>query len=518
MQPDRCEPAVLSEEDFHSLISQRSQRLLGAVAFVSDRSCDQVLSRPLVGELNSQARQVEELLDAYDARNNCRLCRFRGLTAALKTFSGVSYELLHIRHALPAYRLLPIQQDFAEATRQALDFTGRIVVRTSQQILAEACQHRLHVPEDPKRERLLSERLPFGRLERNCRAHRVDTVSEMVTLLATAFLNLAAESRDIRMAARARPEEYASFLADTVREERLRSLELRFHSLQSQYDTYVAGTVSEREDPDLLVLRGHISVVFHLLTTATMFAHYYERHAIRQRPCDRAEEHAPLVDRDLLAGMLMKYSIAFIHLYSGCAEQLCRGILKRYAEVGCVELSVPRYRGFHVRPATLISRLVIHYGSDVKMTLDGDCYDASKPLDLFRANEKINATKRRLLASSVVGAKIVSDQGSDRDVEDAVRKVVSALAEKGQVILYERPIQFSESPALNEGTLDERVIAELNRLLMLGKIDVECEVKVTFVGDTRVLEDLKLLAESGYGEDEFGNNTILPEKLRYLRA
>lgn len=518
MQPDRGEPTVLSEEDFHVLISQRTQRLLGAVAFVSERPCDQILSRPFVGELNSQATQVEELLDAYDARNNCRWCRFRALTAALKTFSGVSYELLHIRHALPAYRLLPIQKDFVEATRQALDFTGRAVIRICQQTLTEAHQLRLAVPEDHEREQLLSERLPPGRLERNCRAHRIDTVSEMVTLLATAFLNLADESRDIRMAARARPEEYASFLADTVREERLRSLELRFHSLQSQYDTYVAGTVSEREDPDLLVLRGHISVVFHLLATATMFAHYYERHASRQRPCDRADEYDPLLDRDLLAGMLMKYSIAFIHLYIGCAEQLCRGILKRYAEVGRVELSVPKYRGFHVRPATLISRLVIHYGSDVKMTLDDDCYDASKPLDLFRANEKINATKRRHLASSVVGAKMVTDQGPEQDVEGAVRQVVSTLAEKGQVILYERPIRFPESPALKEGPLEERVIAELNRLLILGKIDVECEVKVTFVGDTRVLEDLRLLAESGYGEDKFGNNVILPEKLRYLRA
>jgi len=518
MQPNPGELVTVAEADFHALISQRTQRLLGTVGFVSDRSCEQILSRPLVGELNSQAIQVEELLDAYDARNNCRWCRFRALTAGLKTFSGVSYELLHIRHALPAYLLLPIQRDFVEATRQALEFTGGILVRTCKEMRTQAQQLHLPIPEDHGREQSLCERLPAGRLARDCRAHRTDTVSEMVTLLATAFLNLAADSKDVRAAGRARPEEYASFLADTVREERLRNLELRFHSLQSQYDTYVAGTVSEREDPDLLVLRGHISVVFHLFATATMFAHYYERHASNQKPCERAAEHGPLLDRDELAGVLMNYSIAFIHLYIGCAEQLCREILKRYAEVGRVELPVPKYRGFHVRPATLVSKLVIHYGSDVKMTLDGDCYDASKPLDLFRANEKINAMKRRHLATSVVGDRMITDQSPAHDFEAAARGVVSSLAERGHVILYERPIQFPEEPAQREGPLEERVIAELNRLLILGKIDVDCEVKVAFVGDTRVLEDLRLLAESGYGEDEFGNNVLLPDKLRYLRA
>ena len=38
-----------------------------------------------------------------------------------------------------------------------------------------------------------------------------------------------------------------------------------------------------------------------------------------------------------------------------------------------------------------------------------------------------------------------------------------------------------------------------------------------FVGDKRVLADIRLLAECGYGEDKFGNNIALPEKLAYLR-
>jgi hypothetical protein len=247
-----------------------------------------------------------------------------------------------------------------------------------------------------------------------------------------------------------------------------------------------------------------------------MFAHYYERHANNQKPCERATEYDPLLDRGMLVGALMTYSIVYIHLYIRCAEHLCREILKRYAEVGRLELPVPKYRGFHVRPSTLVSRLVLHYGSDVKMSLDDDCYDASKPLDLFRANEKINAVKRRRLANFVVNARMIPEQNTNQNFEAMVRGIVSTLAERGQVILYERPIQFPKEPAQKEGTLEERVIAELSRLLILGKIDVDCQVQVAFVGDIRVLTDMKLLAESGYGEDEFGNNVLLPEKLRYL--
>ena len=63
----------------------------------------------------------------------------------------------------------------------------------------------------------------------------------------------------------------------------------------------------------------------------------------------------------------------------------------------------------------------------------------------------------------------------------------------------------------------ERVIAEVTRLLALGKIDVDSAISVIFEGDTRVLADIQLLAEAGYGEDKFGNNIPLPEKLKYLR-
>ncbi len=511
------EPAHISDKDFADLISKRVQTLLGLANYVCKAECYRTaMTRPYLGELLSQSIQIEELLDTYDARNNCRWCLFRSLVAALKLFSNVSYELLHIQHALPAYRLLPIPRDFVKATSEALDFTGQVLARVACRTVKRATELGLPVPAENVREKAYTEQIVPGRLPHDCSARKKGTVSETVTMLARAFLNLAAETEGVRSAAKAKPSEYPSYLASSVTEEKLRNLELRFHNLQSLYDTYVSGTEVEYVDSDLPVLRGHISVVFHLLSTGTAFAHYYERH-LGKEACEKRAAYGRFVESQALLSTLMNYSITHIGLYIGCAEHLCQQMLQRYSEVGHIEVSVPRYRGFHVRPSTLVSKLVLHYGSDVRMEMGGESYDARSPLELFRANEKINAQKRRWLASEIVKLKVIKQAGHNKDIQAVVRGIILALAESSKLILYEQPLQMPEEPASKEGTLLQRVIDEMARLLAMGKIDIETELNAVFVGDKRVLADIRLLAESGYGEDKFGNNIPLPEGLKYLR-
>lgn len=508
---------LLTDKVFRKLIAKRGRKLLGLAKQLSQcQSSNDIMTRPFMGELLSQSTQLEELLDAYDAGGNCQWCALRSLTAAIKHFSDASYELLHIRHSLPTYRLLPIRQDFVKATEETLSFTACVLRRAANQMLIKADQLGLSVPSESLREESYTEELPPGRLPHLCKTRRIETVAETVTLLTTAFLNLTVESEDVRAASRAKPEEYASYVLDSVSEEKLRSLELRFHNLQSLYDTYVSGTEAAELDPDLPVLRGHISVVFHLLRTATLFVHHYERH-VNKQPCDSPARQEPLVKAETLLAILMNYSITHIGLYINCAEHLCHEMLKRYSEVGRIEVNVPPYRGFHVRPCTLISKLVRHYGSEVRMELDEEVYNAGSPLELFRANEKINARKRRWLASEIDRLKLVRESAGQNGIDSIVRAVVLTLAEHSKLIMYEQPLQLPEEPARKEGTLLEKVTDEMARLLALGKIDIEADLTAIFTGDKRVLADIKLLAESGYGEDNFGNNIPLPEKLEYLR-
>ena len=509
--------AVIIDKEFRELIAKRAMTLLGLAKHISQcQSSKEVMIRPLIGALLSQSTQLEELLDFYGAGSNCQWCGFRSLTAAIKHFSDASYELLHIRYSLPLYRLLPIEKDFGKATEETLEFTVNVLKQAANQILIKAEMLDLPVPSQRLREESYTEDLPPGRLEHHCQTRTIETVAETVTLLTTAFLNLVVESEDIRKASRIKSEKFATYVKDSVSEEKLRSLELRFHNLQSLYDTYVSGTEAAMLDTDLPVLRGHISVVFHLLRTATLFVHHYERH-VKKQQCDSVGRQEPVVRAELLLDVIMKYSVTHINLYIDCAEHLCHEMLKRYAEVGEVEVAVPPYRGFHVRPSTLIAKIVLHYGSTVQMEMDGEVYDASSPLGLFRANEKINAKKRKWLAEEVVRLKLAQQQNIQNDINTVVREIVVTLAGRSKLMLYDQPLQLPEEPARSEGTLLEKIVDEVARLLAMGKIDVDTKMTAKFIGDKRVLADIKLLAESGYGEDKFGNNIPLPEKLTYLR-
>jgi len=531
-------PITIPYDDFEKLIADRARRYFRAVGYLASH-CDnkRFLTRPLLGELLSQAAQIEELLDSYGARNNFRWARFRSLTAAIKLFANVSYELFHIQHSIATYRLLGVKQDFSRSTEGALDFAESILLEAANRLLAEAEKLHLPVPEVLEQESFFAEKLPDGRLPHDLARRKIEAVSKTISLLATAFLNLAAESRKELPGKKTGSKAALYELTGPISEEKLRSLELRFHNLQSLYDTYVSTTETEVFDNDLPILRGHISVVLHLLRTARDFAHYYERHAspavqesittqevehgheIHTTPADEKTDpkQKRLVEPEALLDTLVDYCISFTCQFLARAELLCREMLKRYTEIGTIEVSIPQYRGFHVRPSTLISKLVLHYGSEIKMKLGEEVYDAASPLELFRANEQINAHKRRSLAQEIICLDLIASGGGDKDLRMIVRAVIITLAERGKIIVYEQPLKIEEKAPQPDAKLIEQITDEIAKLQATGKIDIGTDIRAVFTGDKRALEDIELLAENGYGENNFGSNISLPEQLTYLR-
>lgn len=507
---------VIDDRDFSGLIAIRARKLLALCRHVADGWPDALaLTRPLAADLFAQSSQVEELLDAYGARTNRQWSRFRSLTATVKLFASVGYEILHIQHSLPCYRLLPSERDFTAATGGSLALTHAILARAASWTLMQAVRLNLPPPAALSEITDYSEPLPPGRLPSDRPVRRVKSTSETVTHLASAYLKLAAESDLLNVVERAAPEDYARCLPNPVSEDSLRYLKVRFHCLQSLYDTHVSETEIEYQDANLPILRGHISVIFHLLEIATYLVHYYERHQNVQTG-DSSLRRKPVIPTETLLAMLMSYALSYAGLYLDLGRRLCHVLLKRYAEVGLIKVPVPSYRGFHVRPATLVAKIVQHYGSDVRMELDGRSYDAGSPLDLFRANEKINARKRRWLLAEIGHLTLPEGSLSDREIRTTLLNVMFKLAEQGKLIIYQLPLQLSEEFS-QDGILLEKVTTEIARLQAMGQIDITTDLTITFTGDKRVLSDLKLLAKSGYGEDHFGNNIALPREIAYLR-
>lgn len=510
--------APISEEDFRALIDPRAREALSIAEYLVGRTdAPPVYTRPLLGETLHQATELEELLDAYGARNNNHWRRFRSTVAATKLFANVNYVLLHIQHSIPAYRLLDVEGDFEAATEEAILFVGDTLQGTSKRLLQHARSLGLTLPGPCECERF-EERLPRGRLAHDYRTQKQVDAGETVTYLATAFLNQAAGSEMLHTPARVDPTRYAECIPNSVSEEAVRQLQHQFHNLQSSYDTFVADTDTEHDNPDLLTLRGHISVIFHLLEAATGFVHYYERHVMEATNHCAPDASGAMVDGERLLDALMRYALTYASRYLVRGRDLCQQMLRRYAEVGRIEVNGPRYRGFHVRPSTLVAKIVHHYGSEVRMELDGSKYDASSPMDIFRANEKINRTKRQFLARQMAELDCIRQIDGEANLSQAVRRGVLALAEIGKVVIYQRniPVQPPEQDDDNCPPL-QYVLDEVKRLQSTGIIDIEADITVAFVGDKRVLRDLQLLAETGYGEDNFGNNVPLPKELSYLR-
>jgi hypothetical protein len=512
---------IIADSEFRVIVDSRAGSLLevasrlGKVDPADGGAALEVLTRPLLALIHSEASQLEELLDAYGALRNARWRGLRTVVAAMKLFARVHYSLVHLAHAWPSYRLHPVDGDLGAALLQARRFTARVLHTASRRLAETAAALGLA----PRAVDVCEERLPAGSLPQDSPRRHVHDVAGTVARMATAFLNLAEEAGALASEKWAGTEDLPP--PALPQEPELRRLAQDFHNLQALYDTHVAHTDAERVDPDLLSLRGHASVVYHLLDTATDLRHHYERHVLHVVP---AYHSVPLFadQPDCIApagleSVLRDCTLGFAARYVRAGRALAQQLLRRYAEQGEIVVPVPRYRGFHVRPSTLVARVAYHYGSPVSMILDGESYDAASPLELFRANEAINARKRRWLAQEIARLVDGSEEGLRGDLVRAVRNVIMRLAEEAKVILYEQPLPSVEGERRDQQPVLSFVVEAIARLQALGKIDIVTTVTATFRGDRRVLADLQLLASSGYGEDAYGNNIALPEELKYLR-
>ena len=91
------------------------------------------------------------------------------------------------------------------------------------------------------------------------------------------------------------------------------------------------------------------------------------------------------------------------------------------------------------------------------------------------------------------------------------------LTNDRRIILYDTNLPFDEFKPSEDETMTSLAFRYIRHYMSVSKIDIDCDLTAIFKGDNRALIDLKLLAESGYGEDKHGNNILLPKELSYLR-
>jgi len=507
------------EEEFEQFIAEHSERLFNLCHFAVDpKNLEYLFNRKFLGQLHLESSWMEETMDSYGSQHNVSWAKLRETVAACKLFSSVCYDVLHLKKAAPFYNLLPIQGDFLGEMDRALDAIRKALTIIAGELLYCVEKHRLiynrAVP-DPEE---FEETFLKGRLKADRKTRNLSKTNQTLVYLATSFLNLSADVDIIESGRCVSRKDYAECIPDHINEEKLRLVKSRFHNLQSSYDTYLSKSATEHRNPDLLTLRGHVSVIFHLLHSATLFAHYYERHILDHRISLLDTPFLPMPVSGHLS-LMIDFFIGYADRYFQAAKSLCRNIITEYSEKTQISVSIPRYRGFHVRPSTLIAKIVIHYGSQVTMELAGQEYDASSPLELFRVNETINAEKRKYINILASNEALLADLKVKRQDywPEMIQLAILKLMDRGEIVLYDQNLSLDGTEPGDGETPEEffrRIIAQF---LASGKIDIHREFLVTFRGDKRVLLDLKILADQGYGEDKFGNNIMLPPELGYLR-
>ncbi len=499
---------VEDERQFTELIRCKSESFSQFCGYIMHCHEQNIrIERTPLGTFLQEVRRLEEILDAYGVKHNIFWLPLRRLVAAAKFATDGLYKTLHLKYAIPFYHIKPIDSDcFAAIDCAAEEFTA-ILARICRGYLETCLRLGVGTSEDRPIEYCADPETPSFQLPANIPHRPAPDPGRTIINLATFFLNLIETSGITELYDSSAHSKIDACIPEIMNENDLRRFENDFHSIQAAYDTSLAGTDVEAIDPDLRYLRGHVTVIYHLMEIATSVTHYYERH-VRGAADDSP---APsILPEETAQALLINFCLGYATEYLEIAQDLCRELLGRYAEIGEVAVPVPTYRGFHVRPSSLVAKIVRHYGTAVTISLGDEVCDASSPMDIIRLNERIYAEKRHSLAEDVT--RLAGEIGGKDPL-----KIILALLKEERIVLYSGDIQLKDFPRIPDETFAEYTNRAVARLLATGKIDIRSDITVQLRGDIRVLQDVQILARHGYGEDAIGNNITLPVELSYLK-
>ena len=508
---------------FLSIVSTQIADFLKIIPAMKNEGQDRTpYSKRFYEYISSQAKLAEALLDSCGAKENRAWFLLRELVAMSRCLSAVAYQLRYLEIRVGAFDVLKHDtQDFQEITADVRAIFDRLLRNTFTVCEREALNLGITIPEKG----VNPEEFPVfrspGKLHADMRDELVRKEDEAIVKIATSFLEIAEEYTELGFSRLFTAQELTEMVPDHVNEERLRTFQAGVQNLQTVYDTHIQYTQIESEDSRLPRLRECISIALHLLEIATELIHFHERHERNARQAAIYKHLQKIIGINQTLDLMGNYALFYCTQFLREGKRLSEEAVMDYAQVISKRIPIPIYRGFHVRPSTYIAKIVRHYGAEVQMYLGDEVYDASCVFDLFRANEEINMEKRRIIAKKLLSTRNIT--AIKREIlPQILKRVLNELVNERLIVQHQEilPEDFEikglEKPDLAPEDVRGAMNQLIARLLAVGKIDIIMSVSVTFIGDRRPLEDIEILAKSGYGEDAQGNNIPLPQKIAYL--
>lgn len=380
------------ENSFEEKVRVFSQDYLKCCVYMSDVDPpENVFTQKLFSTLVSTSMLLEDFLDFHGAKNNKNWYFYRELAATVRHLSLAANFQKHISNRLVFYDLEDLG-NFSKEGEATLEFLTNALMNMAPVILKEG--RRLNITAKTSFSGADFPSVVTGEmLDYDIDDKDKDQEKKNIVKISSEFLNIAASFDQLKFYEPYTYKEILTIVPNKVNEVEIRRYEMLVHNLQSSFDTYVIHGGFRFGNRELKRLRGHFSVVFHLLQMVGRLLHFYERHlhaAGYKNTYKKVQiQLSNLVDPKILLDRTINYGLFYACHFLTAGLELAQQILNENIERATIKVGVPVKLGFHSRPCLLVAKIVQNYGGQVELCVGSDRFDASSVLDLQWAGGKI---------------------------------------------------------------------------------------------------------------------------------
>ncbi|MEK6591362.1 MAG: HPr family phosphocarrier protein [Nitrospinota bacterium] len=377
---------IINDEEFLPLVQKASSGFFKIYNFILSDSRE--LTKRFYSHLMTEADHFEIFLDDHGARQNMTWVFFAELVASIRNFSIASFQLKHLIDRYPDYNIGEPENEnmeFLAESGKTLDFFNESIKSLFKAADVEAQSLGLFTSKDRLSEEEFKEVSAKKHLPYNIEEDRVKYEEERILELSSKFRKVAKIFREENLGKRRGINELMDFIPSRIDEKKAQKIKNIIHSVQSDYDTYVKNTLTEKTDENLKNLRGFISLPLHLLEIIRWLSHFYERHENQIRKGEVKEKIAHIVDKDLLLDRIVNFALFYSDKYLQSGNVIAEKILSSFMKIDQYKLPPPHPLGFHARPATYISLIVNEHGTDTYIVVNGQRFNAKSVLSIMEA-------------------------------------------------------------------------------------------------------------------------------------
>ncbi|MCP3899096.1 MAG: HPr family phosphocarrier protein, partial [Desulfobacteraceae bacterium] len=262
---------------FKEKVNLFSYEYLKCIKFIIDSNdTDYILTKKLYSKLITTSHLLEDLLDFHGAKNNKQWVYYREYCALIRHFSLAGYSQKHILNRYNFYDFEKGDNDrFKKEAFNILKMIQNCLRNASPVILVEAERLKIRIPDFGYTKAYFPEILSGQHLE-----HNIDEFEDThgqgknLTRIASEFLEIIEDFEHFAFYEKYDLKKLRELVPEKINEVETRRFEMLLHNLQSSFDSYVISTKSSKSGKKAKQLRGHFSIVFHILQVAGRLLHF----------------------------------------------------------------------------------------------------------------------------------------------------------------------------------------------------------------------------------------------------